>query len=81
MKDLNPNSKDVIGIFDRISEIEKKGFDMLVTVPDNGATCSTKIKYHITTMIQRAKEISDNCIVINLDAKDPLELNVCHISI
>lgn len=76
LKDLNQTSNEVIGIYDKIKELQQKGYDMLVTVPDNGATCSIKVKYHITTFIERAKEHCDDCIEANLEDESPLELNV-----
>lgn len=76
--DLNPKSKDVIDIVERLNALEKKGFDVLNTVPDNNATCSIQVKYFITSTIERAKRICNYCIEkhVNKDLEGRLELNV-----
>ncbi|XP_031624148.1 uncharacterized protein LOC116341313 [Contarinia nasturtii] len=75
LSDLNETSIDVIGVFEKIKELEKRGFDMLNLVPDNGATCSIQVKYYISTIIERAKEQIDYCVEKHLNIDNRLELN------
>lgn len=77
--DLNQKSKDVIDIVDRVSALEKKGFELLNSLPDNSTTCSVEAKYFITSTIERAKWIIGHCIEKHLNKENPdgrLELNV-----
>lgn len=76
LKDLDSNLTDVIEILDKIKELEKKGFDLLNTVPDNGATCSVQVKFYITAIIDRAKEQCDYCIEIHVNKENPVDMNV-----
>lgn len=76
IEDLDQKSSNVTNIFDQVKEMEKKGFDMLNKVPDNGATCSIQVKYYITTIIQQAKEQCDYCVERNVNKENPLNLNV-----
>lgn len=76
LDDLNPTSEDVIEIYDKIAELEKKGFDVLGQVPDNGATCSIQIKFYINAIIERAKEQINYCVLKYLIKESRRELNV-----
>lgn len=76
LKDLDSNLTDVIEILDKIKELEKNGFDLLNTVPDNGATCSVQVKFYITAIIDRAKEHCDYCIKLNVNKENPVDMNV-----
>lgn len=73
---MNQTSPDVIEIVDKIKELEKNGFDLLNTVPDNGATCSVQAKFYISAIVDRAKEQCDYCIEMNVSKEKPSEMNV-----
>lgn len=73
---MNSTSSDVIEILNEINGLEKNGFDLLNTVPDNGATCSVQVKFYITAIIDRAKEQCDYCIELNVNKENPSEMNV-----
>lgn len=79
LEDLDPRSEDVIAILSQIKDLEKKGFDLLNTVPENGATCSIQLKFYITAVVNRAKEQSDYCVLRNLKKETRRELNVSHL--
>lgn len=79
LEDLDPRSEDVIAILGQIKDLEKKGFDLLNTVPENGATCSIQVKFYITAVINRAKEQSDYCVLKNVKKETRRELNVSHL--
>lgn len=76
LNDLNQEQSDVIEIVDKIKELEQKGFDLLNTIPDNGATCSVQVKYYISAIIDRAKEQCDYCIEKSVKKESPSEMNV-----
>lgn len=76
LRDLNQNSTDVIAVYDKMKQLEQKGFELVVTVPDSGATCSVKVRYHISTIIERSKQECDDCVVANLEKEHQTELNV-----
>lgn len=76
LQDLDSNSTEVISMFDKIKELEKNGFDLLNTVPDNGATCSIQVKFYITAIIDRAKEQCDYCVLRNVNKENSTDLNV-----
>lgn len=76
LNDLNPKSDDVIGIFDKIKELENKGFDMLNMLPDVECTCCTQFKFYITTTIARAKEQTDYCVAKSVNKENRREMNV-----
>lgn len=76
LQDLNANSTDVMSVFEKIKDLEQAGFDLLNTVPDNDATCSVQVKYYISTIINRAKEQCDYCVVRHVNRENLTELNV-----
>lgn len=73
---MNSSQSDVIEILNEIKELERNGFDLLNTVPDNGATCSVQVKFYINAIIDRAKEQIDYCIEVNVNKENPSEMNV-----
>lgn len=76
LEHLNPNSVDMINVFDKIKELEQFGFDLLNTVPDNGSTCASILKYYIQASINRAKDLCANCIVMYIHEESLHEMNV-----
>lgn len=75
---MNKETEDVKGIFAKIEEIRKKGYDMLNTVPAQKRTCAIKVKRRIDVIMERAEERSDECIASNVEAVPSPELNVRH---
>lgn len=76
LKDLDANLPDVLDIFDKIRELEKSGSELLMSVPDNGATCSVQVKFYINAIIDRAKEQCDFCVQLNVSKETPSVMNV-----
>lgn len=76
MGHLNKQSDDVKGIFSKIDELRKKGYDMLSSVPAQKGTCKTKVKYRVDAIMDRATELSDQCIELNVEAVPTHEINV-----
>lgn len=77
LDDLNPESNDVIGIHEKIQELKTKANDMLSRVHKiKSDACSTKVKYHVKTIIGSATESSDFCVSSHVEQAPVLELNV-----
>lgn len=76
LQDLDSNSTEVMSILAKIQELDKNGFDLLNTVPDNGATCSIQVKFSISAIVDRAKEQCDYCVAKHLTKDNSTILNV-----
>lgn len=77
LSDLNATTVEVIALQQRIKAIEKKGDELLATIPDNGVICATQVRYRIGILIlERMSELVDNCVSIHLDADNSPNLNV-----
>lgn len=76
LNDLNKQSEDVKGIFSKIEELRKKGYDMLNDVPAQKRTCAIKVKHRVDVIMERATEESDQCIASNVEALPSHEINV-----
>lgn len=77
LNDLNPNSNNMIEILNKITELDKNGFDLLNQVPENGATCAIQVKFYITAIINRAKEQCDYCVKKHVKEANRFDMNVC----
>lgn len=76
LNDLNKQSEDVKGIFRKIDELRKKGYDMLNDVPAQKRTCAIKVKHRVDVIMERATVKSDQCIASNVEAMPSHEINV-----
>lgn len=76
LNDLDQQSEDVKGIFSKIEELRKKGYDMLNDVPAQKRTCAIKVKHRVDIIMEKATEESDQCIASNVAPIPNHELNV-----
>lgn len=76
LNDLDKQSEDVKGIFNKIDELRKKGYSMLNDVPAERRTCAIKVKHRVDVIMEHATEQSDECIATNVESIPSHELNV-----
>lgn len=75
MSDLN-ESVDVLGIFRKIKEIEKKGTKMAASINDTEIVCIARVNHRIGVIMDNLRELCDHCIETNVDEIPSNELNV-----
>lgn len=74
LHDLEGDSDDIKEVIGKIKALDDKALNLRNRVADNGFTCSIQVKYYITEIVQRTKELCDYCVVQHLNKEEPSKI-------